>query len=217
MKRSVLLDSIAHEVALLQRPHAVRVAIDGVDGAGKTTLADELVDPLRGLGVTVIRASIDGFHNPRSVRYRLGRQSPEGYFCDSFDYGSLFSVLLAPLGPGGSHRFRRAVFDYRTDSAVSSPIEIAPPRAVLLFDGVFLLRPELLPYWDFSIFLDCPFHISVPRMARRDGGSPALNSPENLRYVDGQKLYLQSCDPRRMACLVIDNTDLASPKMVANR
>jgi hypothetical protein len=40
----------------------VRVAIDGVDGVGKTTLADELVAPLQLLGRDVIRASIDGFH-----------------------------------------------------------------------------------------------------------------------------------------------------------
>ena len=57
----------------------LRVGIDGVDGAGKTTLADTLADALEAAGIAVIRASVDGFHHPRAVRYRLGRESPEGF------------------------------------------------------------------------------------------------------------------------------------------
>jgi uridine kinase len=41
-------------------PHPTRVAIDGVDAAGKTTLDDELAEVLRERGRGVIRASIDG-------------------------------------------------------------------------------------------------------------------------------------------------------------
>jgi hypothetical protein len=33
-------------IAAVERPHPARVALDGVDGAGKTHLADELVGPL---------------------------------------------------------------------------------------------------------------------------------------------------------------------------
>jgi uridine kinase len=211
MERAALLEVLAERIAGVQRPHPVRVAIDGVDGVGKTTLADELVSPLQCRGLPVIRASVDGFHNPRSLRYRLGRASPEGYSLDSFDYQALIRHLLGPLGPGGLLRYRRAVFNYRTDSAVSAPLETAPPHAILLFDGIFLHRPELLTYWDFSIFLDASFTATVRRAAQRDGGSPEPDAPENLRYVEGQKLYMQRCDPKRVAALVINNENLASP------
>ena len=214
MERSALLELLVENIAGVTRPHPVRAAIDGVDGVGKTTLANELVDPLRRRGVPVIRASIDGFHNPRAVRYRLGRSSPEGYFRDSFNYEALKSVLLDPLGPGGSLRYRRAIFDYRADSEVSPPFEEAPRNAVLLFDGVFLLRPELLGYWDISFFLDAPFTTTIPRCAHRDGGSPDVNAVENLRYVEGQRLYLHQCDPKRNATIVIDNHNLMSPDIL---
>ena len=215
MERSALLEMLAENIACVTRPHPVRAAIDGVDGVGKTTLANELVAPLLRRGMPVIRASIDGFHNPRAVRYRLGRSSPEGYFRDSFNYEALKSVLLDPLGPGGSLRYRRAIFDYRADSEVSPPLEEAPRNAVLLFDGVFLLRPELLGYWDISCFLDAPFTTTIPRCARRDGGSPDVNAVENRRYVEGQKLYLDRCDPKRKATIVIDNANLMSPDILS--
>jgi uridine kinase len=211
MTRSQLTETLAERILGVDRLHPVRVAIDGVDGVGKTTLADELLEVVRRQGRPVIRASIDGFHHPRTIRYRLGRASPEGYFRDSFNYPALTTDLLAPLGPGGSRQYKRAIFDYRTDSAVDTPFETADEDSILLVDGVFLHRPELLPYWDFSVFLDAPFTVTIPRAASRDGSSPDVNAPENRRYVEGQELYLRACEPKHAATVVINNEDLASP------
>jgi uridine kinase len=211
MTRAALIDQIADRLAAIECPHPVRVAIDGVDGVGKTTLANDLVAPLERRGRSVIRASIDGFHNPRGVRYRQGRHSPEGYYRDSFNLGALTLLLLEPLGPRGSRRYRTAVFDYRLDAAVDGIQEEADPNAVLLFDGVFLHRPELARFWDFSLFLDADFTITVPRMAERDDTSPELDDPLNRRYVEGQRLYLRECDPKRAANVTIDCADLAHP------
>ena len=145
MTREELLNDLASQIDGISREHPARVAIDGVDAAGKTTLADELVQPLQCRGRTVVRASIDGFHQPSGVRYRRGAMSPEGYYRDSFDYDGLIDSRLRPLGPRGSRTYRRAVFDFRSDSAIASPSEEADPDAVLLFDGVFLLHQQFCP------------------------------------------------------------------------
>ncbi len=214
MKRSTLIEMLAERIVGVTCPHPIRVAIDGVDGVGKTTLADELANAVSTCGRPVVRASVDGFHNPRSVRYRLGWNSPEGYFRDSFDYPALTTVLLAPLGPGGTRRYRRAVFNYRIDSAVTTPCETAGEDSVLLFDGVFLHRPELLAYWDLTVFLDAPFEVTIPRAAARDNSSSDVSAPENRRYVEGQRLYLQTCEPKRAATILINNENLLWPEVV---
>ena len=46
MRRSDLLDLISNRVLAIERAHPVRIAIDGVDAAGKTTLAGELAGRL---------------------------------------------------------------------------------------------------------------------------------------------------------------------------
>ena len=96
------------------------------------------------------------------------------------------------------------------------PFEAADEDAILLFDGVFLHRPELLSYWDLSIFLDAPFGVTIPRAAARDGSSSDVSAPENRRYVEGQQLYLQTCDPKRAATIVIDYENLSAPMVVTS-
>lgn len=214
MQPSALIETLAAKIAGLARPHPARIAVDGVDGVGKSTLANNLAEALRQRRPQVIRASIDGFHNPRSARYRLGPTSPEGYFRDSFNYSALVELLLDPLGPGGSLKYCTAIFDYRNDSEVARQFHNASPNAILLFDGVFLLRPELARHWDLSVFLDAPFEVTVPRMAHRDQTSPSLDAPANVRYIEGQKLYLRACEPIRRATIVVNNEDLESPTIV---
>ncbi|MCE7934741.1 MAG: uridine kinase [Chlorobi bacterium CHB2] len=213
--RTELLCDVATQILAAATPSITRVAIDGVDGVGKTMFADELAVMLKRLDQTVIRASVDAFHNPRAVRYQRGRTSPEGFFLDSYNYPLLQETLLDPLSPGGTGCFRRGMFDHRTDSSAPLPEEIALPRSFLLFDGIFLHRPELRNYWDFSIFLEAAFSITVHRGAMRDNGSPDPLAPENRRYVEGQQLYLASCQPQRFASITINNEDLAAPFIIS--
>ena len=227
MNRVELLDHLVKVIRAIERPHPLRVAIDGVDAAGKTTLSCELIAELRRLGQPVIQSSIDGFHNPRTIRYRRGSTSPEGYFHDSFDYRAVTDYLLIPLGPGGNRRYRTAVFDYRSDQTVEVPFLTAPENAILIFDGIFLQRPELACYWDISIFVDVSSEIALARAEKRymsnngknerSNGVYALHQRYQIRYIPAQREYLESCHPDEVADILIDNNDLASPEIIRSR
>jgi uridine kinase len=191
-------------------PHPVRVAIDGVDASGKTTLADALaqkIEPFR----PVLRAGIDQFHNPRAVRYRLGPDSPDGYYQDSFDLSALRRLLLDPLGQGGSRVIQPAVFDFRADHTLhAAPIQVEPD-AILLFDGVFLQRPLLRPCWDFVIFVQASFETILARAVTRDrdllGGEAEVLRRYRTRYIPAQEQYLKECQPAFRADVVVENEE----------
>ena len=213
--RGAVLDRVAEAVLALPATGVVRVGIDGVDGAGKTMLADELRDRLAPSGRPVIRASVDAFHHPKPVRYRLGRYSPEGFYRDSYDYAALRRLLLDPLGPGGTGRFRRAIFDVDADLPVDAPEERTAPGSILLLDGIFLHRPELRDAWDLSVFL----RVEWTRSHRRRGatGTPTpvdREAPATRRYLGGQRLYFHECAPWECASIVVDNDDLDAPFVV---
>ncbi len=202
---------VAEAILALPADRVRRVAIDGVDGAGKTHFADALGEELSGRGAHVIRASADGFLNPPRTRHRRGRDSPEGYYRDSFDYGRMCRLLLDPLSPGGNGEYIRAVYDVRREREVRLLPELAPDDAILIVDGIFTHRDELIRYWDYSVWLEVPFDIAIPRGASRGYGDPNPDSPKNRRYIDGQRLYMAECRPQTRAKVVVDNTDLVSP------
>jgi uridine kinase len=216
-ERARCLEALARLILRVERPHPVRVAIDGPDAAGKTILADELALLLERSGRPAIRASVDGFHRPRAERFARGSESPEGYFLDSFDYPALRAALLDPLGPGGDLRYRRRVFDLRTDESVIAPTETAAANAILVLDGVFLLRRELIDTWDFSVFMAVPFAETQRRAATRDlallGHEEAVRHRYAVRYVPGQQVYYTGSHPHTKADAVIDNEDPDHPSL----
>jgi uridine kinase len=207
--RDELLSCVAEAVGSVRLAHPTRVAVDGPPAAGKTTLADELAVVLRAHGREVIRASIESFLLPRSQRYRRGEYSAVGCYHDSFDYDALHRVLLDPLGPGGDRRFQQAVYDKRTDTALSQPVTTARADAVLLFDGVFLQRPELIERWDLRIFVSAAFEETLDRARTRDrvlyGSTRAVERRFRNRYGPSQQLYCDTARPTDHADIVVYN------------
>ena len=191
MDRAALVSELASRICALAPNPATRVAIDGVDASGKTTLADPLVEPIARAGRAVTRLCVDDFLNPAESRYRRGRDSPEGYYRDSFDYAAVRAAVAAAAAPG----------------------------TVVVVDGVFLLRPELLGCWTFSIFLRASFTVTVARAVARDsarlGGAEATLDRYARRYVPGQELYFAEAQPELHASVIVDNDDFERPTIVA--
>ncbi|MFH2057008.1 MAG: hypothetical protein ABIJ61_13700, partial [bacterium] len=166
--RVEIVTELARLIERIRLPHPVRVGIDGVDCSGKTTLSGELASVLEDSARDVIRISIDGFHNPEEIRYRQGRLSPRGFYEDSFDHEAIVACVLAPLGPGGDLSYKSSRFDFRTDSVREVEWQQAAADSIILFDGIFLYRPELLKYWDFTILVNADFDETLRRAKERD-------------------------------------------------
>lgn len=195
------------------RPRAGRtlVAIDGVDGAGKTTFADDLAAELTDSGLTVIRVSLDDFLNPSEVRYARGRTSPEGFVADTYDYERFVDDVLEPLSGEGCGRYRAKSYDLASETPLSPPWQVAPDAAVIVVDGMFLHRDRLRnalgrKIWDLSVWLDVPVEDAVRRLAERYGSPSEVGDPRIARYVEGQRLYIERYHPAERADLVIDNS-----------
>lgn len=208
LKRDTL-DSLADEFLHNYSRGRTLLAVDGIDGAGKTRFADALAERLGRGGHAVFRASIDAFHRPRAERCARGADSPEGFYLDSYDYALFRRVLIEPFRMGGSTGFVTAAFDHRSDTQVEMVWKTGPADATLIIDGIFLHRPELRGLWNWSIWLEVSEEVAAARMLERDG-APA----PTRRYSGGQALYVAEAAPRARASAIVDNNDYDHPRRV---
>jgi uridine kinase len=217
--KNLVFKYLAEKILEIQKETPVLVAIDGVDAAGKTRFSSSLTDEFSKYNRQVVSASVDDFHNPASIRYIKGKDSPEGFYYDSFNYPLLKEDLLNPF-LSGQGKYRIKVFDHISNREIIEPARPVEKSAILVMEGIFLLRRELVDYWDFKIFLDVEFKITLQRNIQRVREDyqemPVAEITErfNRRYKPGQEIYFKEADPKSQADIIIDNRDFAAPEII---
>lgn len=225
-RAAVLNEVAAAALSLLPSQLPILVAIDGRPGAGKSTFADELQQVLeRDCPRQIIRSSTDVFHNDRAARYRRGKFEPESYYLDSHNISALVTELLLPM-KSGQGQYRTAIFNEPLDELIEQQPADVDSQSILVFDGLFLHRPELRSYWDVSVFLDADRRYFAAAFDATDRGS--IGGPSAIvqclrwcffarRYWEGWQLYAKTCRPENRATFVIDNNDLKHPLVLRRR
>lgn len=214
MTVNLLVESLAKHICNQPKNERILIGIDGVDGSGKSTFAERLhrsVHPSR----PVLLIHLDDFHNPRHVRHARGQRSPMGFWLDSYNYEIFEQSVIAPLSPAGDGHVLGGTYDVETEQPLKPRWIVAPDNAVVIVEGIFLHRDELSSVWEVSVFLDVPFAETALRMAQRDGTPSDPSHPRMVRYVDGQLLYFAAAKPWERATWVIDNADVAAPRIIA--
>ena len=199
------------------------VAIDGRPGAGKSTFADELAATIERAGHQTLRSTTDSFHRPLAERMRLGANSPDGYYLDSHQFDVIVNELLTPFAQGAAS-VRVAAFDEPTNTPVDDTADIDGP-CVLVFDGLFLQRPELTEHWNLVIYLDADARCDQAWLdfvlsdlpdetsQRAAAVDTRLERARWPRYRRGWKLYTQASLPAENADVVVDNNDFSVPRI----
>ncbi len=193
------------------------VGINGIDGSGKTSIASKFTSFLDDQGQSVQAIHIDDFHNPKAIRYAGDRPEPEKYFHQSFNLQALIDGVLAPIRQSMGLQRTLSLLDLETDQFDLERTYAITPDTIVVFEGVFLFRPELLPFLDYRVLVDIPFEASKERAVLR---SPHLTADDlvayDQKYLPAQRQYFEACRPHEVADLVIDNASFQVPKIILN-
>lgn len=190
--RHLVLEELGDALAAVHAPDRLtRIGIDGVDGAGKTRLAEEVAQELTARRRPAVRITLDQFEQPTAERYARGDLSPEGYYLDAFDL----------------ERFRAHVLSVG-----------GPPELVVLADGVFFQRPELADLWDATVWVEADLDVAARRGAERNlvwfDSLDETHERYRTRYLPAQRRYIEEQRPHERATFVFRNTDLTEPELV---
>ncbi|MEV7230989.1 MULTISPECIES: uridine kinase [Polymorphospora] len=217
-QRSAVLAEVADRV-LACGDRRLRVGIDGLTAAGKTSFGHELAQQISARGRPVLRASLDDFKRPWRDRQLYDRESGEGYYRNAFDYDAVVSLLLQPAGPDGSGDCVLCSIDPLTQIEHRDVVAVATADTVLIVDGVFAFRPQINDFWDYRIWLDVDEDTSVRRGTHRDqdwAGAQA-EAVHRDRYLVAERLYLTEVDPLRLVDVIVDNALFDQPRLLRDR
>ena len=182
--------ALTTSIAALRNDVPVVVAISGLGGAGKTTLAERLIAHFE----DATKVQLDDFIVARG--HGLGWRG-------GFDWERLAGVL-ADAKAGRPLHYRRYVWEA---DALSETYVDEPPRQLVIVEGVRLLQPELQDLFDLTVWLDVPVDVATERGIRRDRRSQPWAPAElevHIRqwhdtWVPKDAEYLATCRPRETA------------------
>jgi uridine kinase len=197
----------------------LRVAVEGLTGAGKTSFGHELAAALRDLGRPTMRASLDDFKHPwRHAReHHYDRVTAAGYYRNAYDFASARDLLLIPAGPAGSGNVVLCGHDPLTGADHRTTAVSAPPAAILIVDSVFAFRPEYNDCWDYRVWLEVDPQTALRRGIARDALAEGIDEATRVhtdRYHAAEKIYLAEVCPQGLADVVIDNRDFRRPRIL---
>jgi uridine kinase len=137
------------------------VGIAGCSGSGKTTLAAELA---RQLDATIFPLDLyyrDLSHFPLDSRHTCNFDHP-----DSLESELILEHVRA-LANG--EPIQRPVYDFKTHSRVAGAFNTIVPARVVIVEGILALHfEELIPLYNFSIYVNAPNEICLKRRIYRD-------------------------------------------------
>ena len=168
------------------------VAVDGLDGSGKSRFAASLAAALSADGQPASLLHVDDFRRPADFSELAPEAESALYYERYFDFAAVGDALSAWVqGPADG--------------------------AVIIVEGVMLLRAAL-PSGTPLIVLEVSAAEARRRILARDQAKG--RTPEEIagridrRYFPAQARYRAACDPLALADIVIDNEDWAHPRLV---
>lgn len=183
----------------------VIVGIDGLGGAGKSTVSKKLFDELTYNGISTALLHIDDFIYPKNVRYNDSFEPWECYYKLQWRYDYLINDILKPIKKGAGFAGNIELYDKDNDTYFLSRTEI-PVGSVVIIEGVFLQRKELEGVFDHMIYIDVPEQTRLERVLGRDlyiGGSSDIIKKYNERYFPAERHYVAKCSPAQNADTVV--------------
>lgn len=181
------------------------VGIDGLGGAGKSTVSEELYKSLEQQNYNIILFHIDDFIHPKAVRYDDNYSEWECYYNIQWRYDYLIDEIIMPIKNGMEFDTEVELYDKDKDSYFLSKITI-PIGSIIIVEGVFLQREEFNGIFDYMIYIDIPEKIRLDRVLERDGyigNKEQIKAKYDNRYFPAERYYVKTCSPNKNADYII--------------
>ena len=171
---------VAEVVAAASTPdHRLIAGIVGAPGAGKSTIAAQVVELL---SPDAVLLPMDGFHLPQATLVELGRRDRMGA-PDTFDVDGFREILksLRSHSQNSGVALSAPGFDRETEEPIPDAIALSPEFCTVIVEGNYLLLDSdgwagIAGMFDLTFFVEVDHETRIERLVARHerfGKSPA--------------------------------------------
>ena len=178
------------------------LGIDGLGGAGKSTVSESICAALRQQGLRTILLHIDDFIHVRAIRYDDAYPDWQCYYDLQWRYDYFREVIRALQETG---RCKVELYDKDNDCYFTEQAA-AEGKTVIVVEGIFLQRRELAGVFDYMLYIDVPEDVRLQRVLKRDtyiGNEQQIVDKYENRYFPAERRYAAAYRPDMAADLVI--------------
>ena len=181
------------------------IGIDGLGGAGKSTVSNSLQLKLQNKGYETYVLHMDDFIHTKQIRYNGSKEEWYCYYNIQWRYDYLVKKILLPIKDGSKINKLIELYDKENDNYILEAVDILQ-GSILILEGIFLQRKELKGYLDYIIYIDVPKKLRLKRVLERDsyiGKIGDIKNKYNIRYFPAEERYLSEYCPIENANLVL--------------
>jgi len=212
-RRNIIFEKIIEEIIKYKSNNkAFVIGINGIDNSGKTIFAKSLERYLNLRDYKTQLILLDDFHNLKEKRYS-GKDEIDNYYNKSFNFKMIIEKILKSVKENKNFKIKLNLLNLYTDKFDVERVYSIDKNTIVILEGVFLFKKELLQYIDYKVFLEVPFEESKKRARNRDikiYGKEIIKKYD-LKYLPAQAKYLEELQPIEIADMVIDNLNWDYP------
>ena len=190
------------------------LAVDGIDGSGKSVLAEALVTALERAGTRAALLRVDDYRRPVDWK-AAGRAEADVYYEDYYDLRLLDDGVRAFLAD--AEGVSLPVFDSAREILAGERRVAFAGAAALVVEGVFVLRAPTVAARGRALYLRTSFDEARRRILARDSarGRTVADVTHRIdaRYFPAQERYLREHDPVAHAAVLVEHERLAAPSI----
>lgn len=192
-------------VPLFKGKDIVVLGIDGLGGAGKSTISEKISSELESRGICPVLLHIDDFIHTRQIRYNDAHPDWQCYYDLQWRY-DYFADVVSRI-KSGEKQLDIELYDKDNDSYFTKHCSVSGKTAVIV-EGIFLQRKELAGSFDHMVYIDIPEDVRLDRVLKRDtyiGNEQQIIDKYNNRYFPAERRYFSEYAPDKSADYVISN------------
>lgn len=193
-------------LAQFHESRPIMIGIDGLGGAGKTTITKQIADELKRQQYEVLVIHLDDHIMAHSKRYDTGNEQWYEYYYLQWDVDRIIEELFEPIHQHAS-TITLTYYEQTSDTHVQQ-MKTVSRNCIVLIEGVFLQRIEWQAYFDLTFFVDCPFEVRRERVLTRDryiGHEQKILRKYEKRYWPAERYYCQQINPHERADMLISS------------